>query len=440
VKYYQKKYELDDAAGHRSAINQVIDEAIGRLRILDVNAANLIEWRFVDGKSVEELIDQTKGETRHVFMPKQRAALKQLATIIWNLEIAYRENERRRISQSIPQRIHSKLVGLDELVDTVVDYLVDEEYSDPVIIHGIGGIGKTTLAETAVLELIQQLAFTQVAWVTIQNSTLPNGTLDLDGVIEPIIEQMGREQWLTFDGKKQKQQLTYTFNNQPYLVVLDNNESPIDEALLAQLQEWSGRSRFLLTSRVIPEDGIGYAPVPVDQLSLENTIDLIRAQAERERVDATALLSDENIQSIYEVVGGNPLAIKLVVGLTRKRPLNTILADITKATSKKIEALYTHIYWEAWRALSDNGRSLLQLMFSADLTECALRHPYFRFVFTPFQIFPAVSLHATKDLDLEVPFDPHCQSIGLFQGSNDQAIININNHHNNIAISNFQNE
>ncbi|MEM7330992.1 MAG: NB-ARC domain-containing protein, partial [Chloroflexota bacterium] len=187
VQHYREQFEPDDATGRRSAINQLVDEAIGRLRALDEDAANIIEWRFVDEKSVEELIDQSKGESRHLFMPKQRAALKQLATIIWDLEIAHRKKVRQQVSQTIPQRIHGQLVGIDELVETVTTHLLDEENRNPIIIHGIGGIGKTALAETAVSQLVHQLAFTQVAWVTVQNSALSNGRLDLDSLIEPII-------------------------------------------------------------------------------------------------------------------------------------------------------------------------------------------------------------------------------------------------------------
>lgn len=366
VKHYREIYEPDDNAGRRAATNQLLDEAIGRLRSIDENAANIIEWRFIDGKTVDELTNRERGITKDVFMPKQREAMKQLATIVWDMEVTHRGRVQQELQARLPRRVHGQLVGIDDVVGKIVDLLINPEKSNPVIIHGIGGIGKTTLAETAVNQLINQLAFTQLAWVTIQNESLTNQELNLDGVLELIIGRMGHDQWLQLDKDKQIQHVTIALKNRPHLIIIDNNESPIDSAFIAQLNDWSGISRFLLTSRYSIPDDTGWETIAVDELSLQSTTELIRAQAQRDNVEVLTNISNEELQPIYDAVGGNPQAIKLVVGLTRTRPLSAILSDIPKASSKRIESLYTHIYWEAWQALSENGRSLLQLMFSSD--------------------------------------------------------------------------
>ena len=366
VKKNRAKYELDDASGRRGAINQLLDEGLMRLRYVDEAAANLLEWRFIDKKSIKNLTDLEKGITEDAIKSQQREAMKQLATIVWQFEIAYREEAQRVMKQALPQRKRHRLVGIDALVEQVVALLLDAEKTNPVLIYGIGGIGKTSLAETAVSHLINQLSFAKIVWVNVNNAQLTNQQLDLAYLLDVIIQKMGHDHWFSFDAKKRRQQLVYTLKTTEHLIVIDNNEQPIDPQLLIDLNEWSGKSRFLLTSRhTVPADS-GWATVPVDQLSLESTAELIQAQALRDGVAPLAEVTKEEIEPIYQVVGGNPLAIKLVVGLMRTRPLSTIIEDIPQAKSKKIEALYKHIYWEAWRALSENGRSLLEMMFSAD--------------------------------------------------------------------------
>ena len=68
------------------------------------------------------------------------------------------------------------------------------------------------------------------------------------------------------------------------------------------------------------------------------------------------------IQSIYDISGGNPLALKLVVSLADVLPLPQILADLTHNRVGPIEDLYRHIYWQAWHTLTPHAQALLQAM------------------------------------------------------------------------------
>jgi hypothetical protein len=68
------------------------------------------------------------------------------------------------------------------------------------------------------------------------------------------------------------------------------------------------------------------------------------------------------LELIYEVTGGNPLAIKLVVGLTAVYPLPRILADLKEAKTREIADLYQRIYWQAWHSLSPYSQTLLEMM------------------------------------------------------------------------------
>lgn len=71
---------------------------------------------------------------------------------------------------------------------------------------------------------------------------------------------------------------------------------------------------------------------------------------------------DDALHPIYKTVGGNPLALRLVVGQTHIHALHDVLNDLTEAKGKPIESLYTYIYWNAWSALDEPAREAWLLM------------------------------------------------------------------------------
>ena len=66
--------------------------------------------------------------------------------------------------------------------------------------------------------------------------------------------------------------------------------------------------------------------------------------------------------SIYKVAGGNPLALKLIVGQICVLPLSQVLQNLKQARGKAIDDLYTYIYWQAWHALDTASQKLLLIM------------------------------------------------------------------------------
>jgi hypothetical protein len=79
-------------------------------------------------------------------------------------------------------------------------------------------------------------------------------------------------------------------------------------------------------------------------------------------IPALAGAAKAQLDGIYQVVGGNPLALKLVVGQIAILPLPQALANLQQAQGKKIDELYTYIYWQAWRALTVSGQQVLLAM------------------------------------------------------------------------------
>jgi hypothetical protein len=148
-----------------------------------------------------------------------------------------------------------------------------------------------------------------------------------------------------------------------HLIVIDNLESEADTAyLLEHLNDLAHPSKFLLTTRTrLPSHANGFS-FPLDELGPTEASALLRHHARATGVHDLARLSKAEIKQVYQVVGGNPLAIKLVVGLATVESLPQILSDLARSRPGPIDDLYRHIYLKTWQTLSPEARALLQAM------------------------------------------------------------------------------
>lgn len=78
--------------------------------------------------------------------------------------------------------------------------------------------------------------------------------------------------------------------------------------------------------------------------------------------EALSGAAGEDLDEIFEVTGGNPLALKLVAGLLDVVALPQLLQDLTRSRPGPIEELYRHIYWQSWQTLDEACRRLLKAM------------------------------------------------------------------------------
>jgi len=97
-------------------------------------------------------------------------------------------------------------------------------------------------------------------------------------------------------------------------------------------------------------------------LNQADTFELIRYEAHLRGQTALVNATEAQLAGIYEVVGGNPLALKLVVGQTAFLPLSQVLDNLKTARGKSITDLYTFIYWQAWHILEDASQQTLLVM------------------------------------------------------------------------------
>jgi hypothetical protein len=75
-----------------------------------------------------------------------------------------------------------------------------------------------------------------------------------------------------------------------------------------------------------------------------------------------AVAPDGLLVQVHEVAGGNPLALKLLVGQMHTLSLPRVVETLRQARGQKIEELYRFIYWRSWQLLSDEARQVLAIM------------------------------------------------------------------------------
>jgi hypothetical protein len=96
----------------------------------------------------------------------------------------------------------------------------------------------------------------------------------------------------------------------------------------------------------------------VPALSLDDALALVRYEAANRNLSFLTQAGDDDLRPIYEIVGGNPLALRLVVGQTHHYPLSTVLEKLSNARGASSEALFSYIYRWAWDLLDDNAQQL----------------------------------------------------------------------------------
>jgi hypothetical protein len=155
----------------------------------------------------------------------------------------------------------------------------------------------------------------------------------------------------------------------PHLVVIDNLETVVDlEALLPTLRTLVEPSKIVLTSRkrLVGETDIHLYAVP--ELSERDALALLRQAGSQHNVRGLADAPDAELRPIYTTVGGNPLALLLLVGQLHLRDLATVLHDLQGARGAPVENLYTFIYWRAWEHLDERARQVLLAMSLVKVT------------------------------------------------------------------------
>lgn len=265
---------------------------------------------------------------------------------------------------SSPPLAVTRLFGRQRWVSAILEELADTAGARIISIEGLGGIGKTALATRIADEAAHKGLFTGAAVYSLSLSE--ETSFRSQALVSGLAAQLGYHEVNQLDGAAAANALLQCLDTDLRLILVDNLERPEDVAELAAVLSnvrADSRTRWIITSRASARAQLPSARCLVlEELAREDAVALLEASLDQQRFGATQV-PKEDLEAVYEVVGGNPQAVKLSAGLLTRYPTSIALQLLVRGKDEADE-FYRHIYGTAWRLLSEGSRATLIAMRS----------------------------------------------------------------------------
>ncbi|NJN55055.1 MAG: hypothetical protein HC804_10035, partial [Anaerolineae bacterium] len=384
VRSDQAMYGTLADAGPAAQNRAILSLALENLRTVAAESEELLRQRFEHQQDIL-VISNSMNMSRSSYFYRQKQAVSQLTEVLIELENEARLEWQEQMNARLDPPTYTTLVGIDTIYQTLAEALLAENEPFIVCIDGLGGLGKSALADYLARHVIQTVRFDDVAWITAKQTHLSTrGRLQIDTsqpaltfpmLIDELTTKFNLPQ--SFNGSQlHKQRLVKHFlQEHSCLVIVDNLETAADyAALIPELRNWQNPSKFLITSRMRLLDQPGVFSYSLAELEETAVYQLIRQEANRIGFADLENASEENLHQIYQVIGGNPLAIKLVIGQLRFHSLPRVLARITEGQTDSGIGLFDYIYQEAWDSLDNTSQTTLIALTHAGDSGFPLEH------------------------------------------------------------------
>ncbi|MEU5001514.1 NB-ARC domain-containing protein [Streptomyces sp. NPDC021622] len=279
-----------------------------------------------------------------------------------------------------------EFIGRREILATLLATLRNPRI--PLItLKGMGGIGKTALAQEAARTLADENLFSSIFWRSTQTERfIGEGVVRTevsDYSFEALLDDLLRHSQLAWSADAStvtKQQIVRNWladNDNQVLIVLDNLETvPDRDAMVASLIDILGRGKILITSRysILRERAFS---LDLGGLSRQDGIAFLASTAERQN-NANLMSADpDTLARIRDVAGGAPLAMQLISGQMDHRPVEQVLRVVEEAGFTDLSyAFYSFLFRRIWDELDGPARKVLVAMrhFEGNPTASAIQH------------------------------------------------------------------
>lgn len=337
----------------RSTSNRILYKALEQLEKQSPKKAKTLRLRYLDSET-EQRAAQRLGVSVPSMYRYQREAIKALTQILMAQEQKlYTELITAQYAE-LPAPAYTQLFGVKDKQTELVERIIAPNSPNFYLVSGIGGIGKTSFIHSVVKDVIEKLVFRKVIWI---NSIRRfQGSNPIKQIIDKLAE-------VSEHPNPSETQLKQWFRQQAILLVIDHIPDSEDiVAILEYFQSWGADSKTILASRMYPNNLQSVHVTLLDEISQNDCYEMMRHLAQMTGQADLSNATNQQLLPIYEQIGGNPFAIKIVMSFARTRPIQMILDDLSNTRRDETETLYRHIYWRVWQSLSDSAQKLLELM------------------------------------------------------------------------------
>ncbi len=328
----------------------------------------LIYCRYlgIQQHQIQELADISRLSPRTVRRYIQKGFQK--ISVALKLELN-RTSSERKIAGYTPLMSADRVVGIAPLLQRVRSWFAEENPPRAISIQGLGGIGKTILAQHIFEESYQAKRHDEYVWVSARQESISfdanihpseNFVSNLDDIVARLAQNLGQSHLAGLPTQEKINGLQKLSQKRKLLIVIDNLETTQDvENIIPALLQITSNALIIFTSRESLSSYPSVRILRVPELSFEDSYEL--TTNEISRLDLPLTVDKETIRGLYELTGGVPLALKLATAQFARIPASEIIKQLRKG-EKNAYSMYTYIYRQAWSLLGDTGKMLLLSM------------------------------------------------------------------------------
>lgn len=254
------------------------------------------------------------------------------------------------------------LVGRERWMSELLADLAEPAGARVISVEGLGGIGKTALATRVLAKAHDRQLFAATAIYTVSLSD--DSEFSSQALVSGLAAQLSYHEVNQLSGDAAASELLQRLHGDPHLILVDNLERPEDVAELASMLDRVGsasRTRWIITSRTSVRAALPSTQALIlDELARDDAVAVIEESLRRQRFHAVGI-PKADLEAVFDVVGGNPQALKLSSGLLSRYPTQIALHLLVQGRNEADE-FYKNIYEASWRLLSEGSRTTIIAM------------------------------------------------------------------------------
>lgn len=265
-----------------------------------------------------------------------------------------------------------KFVGREKDLKTILDGLIEEEHTYRILVHGIGGLGKTALVQRVAYLLIEkvynnEINLDYIFWVSAKNQEywlknitsitqeLNNFTDLIESLISVLKIEIPEEQ--SFEEKIKN--VRERFKEKHGLIIIDNWETINDEnqEITNFLLRVPGNNKIIITSRhlIIDQQLKSVAPTPmIDQ----EGVSFLKRWRQNFGDQVLNSLGDITLKKIANASGGIPIAMIMALGqISLGKPIEEVIYELQEYEID--DPLLDFCFSETYKLLTSSEKKIL---------------------------------------------------------------------------------